>query len=233
MNSPTGSPVSVLAIEQPALPLLRSSTRKTNPAETRILDLLTSRLCHEMSGPIAAINNGIELLAEEDPDFQRDALALVGDSARRASLQLQFYRFAYGYSHGGATVGAAPQDLANLFFAATRIACNYGETVRILPLASQKLACNLLLVGAEALPRGGGLTINHGPHGLDLQAVGDGVFLSSEIDAALLRETPVAALTSRSVQAYFTAILADTLGCRLVHRTEPRRFQLTAITLPG
>jgi histidine phosphotransferase ChpT len=233
MNSPTGSPISVLAIERPAVSLPRSPAGETDAVEMRILELLTSRLCHEISGPIAAINNGIELLVEEDADFQRVALALIGDSARRASLQLQFYRFAYGFSRGGTTVGAAPPDLANLFFSTTRIACNYDETVRLLPLASQKLACNLLLVGAEALARGGDLTLSYGRHGLELQAVGEGVFLKPEIEAALLLATPVAALTSRTVQAYFTAILADTLGCRLIHSTEPRRFQLTAVTLTG
>src|SRR2546422_11320476 len=73
--------------------------------DMRVLELLTARLCHELSAPIAAINNGVELLAEEDSDpgsspgtsFMRDAAALIGDSARRASSRLQFYRFAYGF----------------------------------------------------------------------------------------------------------------------------------------
>ena len=33
--------------------------------DLRVLELLTARLCHELSGPIAAINNGVELLADE------------------------------------------------------------------------------------------------------------------------------------------------------------------------
>ncbi len=233
MNSSTGSSVFARPIDQPSLPLPRPPAGKSDDVETRILELLTSRLCHEMSGPIAAINNGIELLAEEDPDFQRDALALVGDSARRAAFQLQFYRFAYGFSCGSSIVGAAPQELANLFFAGTRIACNYSESVCLLPIASQKLACNLLLVGAEILSRGGSLALTDGPAGLDLQAIGEGAFLSPEAGAALLLATPVAALTSRTVQAYFTGLLADTLGCRLVHRTESRRVLLTAVALAG
>jgi histidine phosphotransferase ChpT len=199
----------------------------------RILELLTSRLCHEMSGPIAAVNNGIELLAEEEGEFRSDALALVGDSARRASLQLQFYRFAYGFSCDRAMAGAAPPELAARFFDATRIACDYGQSVRLLPLESQKLACNLLLVGAEALSRGGSLRLTDGPHGLDLQVVGEIVFLSPEISAALALATPLAALTSRTVQAYFTGLLAEALGCRLVHAAEPRRVRLTAVALAG
>ena len=188
-----------------------------------ILELLTSRLCYEMSGPIAAVNNGIELLAEEEDDFRSDALALVGESARRASRQLQFYRFAYGFSRGRAMAGATPPELAARFFDATRLACDYGESVRLLPLDSQKLACNMLLVGAEALSRGGSLTLTDGPPGLDLQIVGETVFLSPEVCAALALATPVAALTSRTVQAYFTGLLAEALERRLVRRNNAVR----------
>jgi len=178
----------------------------------RVLELLTSRLCHEISGPIAAINNGIELLAEEDPDFQQDALALVGDSAM---------------------VGPAPQDLANQFFATTRIACDYIDSARALPLACQKFACNLLLVGAEILSRGGRLALSDGPGTLDLRAIGEGAFLSSESSTALMVATPVSALTSRTVQPYFTGLLAGALGWRLSHRTEPWGVRLTAVALTG
>src|SRR6516162_1014223 len=71
--------------------------------DMRVLDLLTARLCHELNGPIAAINNGVERRAEDDADpgflfgrgCMRDAASLVSDSARRAGSRLQFYRFAY------------------------------------------------------------------------------------------------------------------------------------------
>jgi histidine phosphotransferase ChpT len=233
MNSSPGSSVLDWTKDKPSFPPSATRVRRGYVVETRLLELLTSRLCHDISGPIAAINNGIELLAEEDPDFHQDALALVGESARRASAQLQFYRFAYGFSCEGAMVGTAPQDLANLFFAATRIACDYGDSIRALPLASQKLACNLLLVGAEILSRGGSLVLSDGPGRLDLQAIGEGAFLSLEASAALMAATPISALTSRTVQPYFTGVLADALGWRLSHRAEPRGVRLTALAVTG
>ena len=55
----------------------RDPQRPGGFADMRILELLTARLCHELSGPIAAINNGVELLAEEDPG--------LGSSANPAS----------------------------------------------------------------------------------------------------------------------------------------------------
>jgi len=213
----------------------------TDALDWRVLELLTARLCHELSGPIAAINNGVELLADEpflangrvDPDFVQDAMALVGDSASRAASRLQFYRFAYGFVHGGLMVGATPDELATRFFEGTRIACDYGDSIRVMPLDWQKLACNLLLTGAEALSRGGSLVLAAGPAGVNVEAIGEFVALSPETSAALTLAIPVAALTSRSVQAYFTGLLAETLGRRLIRTEELRRVQLTAVALTG
>jgi histidine phosphotransferase ChpT len=198
-------------------------------AATRLSALLCARLCHELSGPIAAINNGVELLADEDPDFAHVTVELVGASARQASERLQFYRFAYGFAGGGAVAGARPRELSSRFFDGSRIACEYGESVAILPLDWQKLACNLLLVGAEALPRGGRLVLAAAT--LELEALGEAAVLSSETVAALTLVTPVDALSSRTVQAYFTGLLAASLGCRLVGSAEPRRARLAAVAL--
>jgi histidine phosphotransferase ChpT len=195
-------------------------------AGARLSALLCARLCHELSGPIAAINNGVELLADEDPDFDHVAVELVGDSARQASERLQFYRFAYGFA-GGGVAGARPRELSDRFFDGSRIACEYGESAAVLPLDWQQLACNLLLVGAEALPRGGRLVLA----AATLEAVGEAAMLSSETVAALTLVTPLDALSSRTVQAYFAGLLAASLGYRLVGSAEPRRVQLTAVAL--
>jgi histidine phosphotransferase ChpT len=199
--------------------------------DMRVVELLAARLCHELIGPIAAINNGVELLGDEDPEFLRDAVALVGDSARRAARRLQFYRFAYGFGRVGGITGPPPHELADGFFAATRLACDYREAARALPLDRQKLACNLLLLGAEALPRGGELVLAAGPAGPQLEAAGPGAGLAPQTQAALGLATPVGELTSRTVHAYFTGLLARELGYRAVSlAAEPGRLRLCPAT---
>ena len=104
--------------------------------ELRVVELLAARMCHDLIGPVAAIANGVELLGEDDPDFVRDAVALVGDSAHKANARLQFYRFAYGFGGGGLT-GPAPHQLAAEFFAETAIECEYGPDARAMPIERQ------------------------------------------------------------------------------------------------
>jgi len=198
--------------------------------DLRILALLTARLCHELSAPIGAIGNGAELLGEDDPDFVRDAVTLVQDNARRAANRLRFYRFCYGFGGDTASAGPAPGELAAELFAGTPITCDYTERVRALPLDRQKLGCNLLLVGAEALVRGGLLVLDTTLTGLQLEVAGESASLAPEQAAALSLETPAGAVTARTVQAYFSGLLARAQDSRLDGATpRPGRFRLHSI----
>ena len=231
----TANPAFISTDDRAALSRAGVQDARSQLIDMRLLELLTARLCHELSGPVAAINNGIELLFDEEPGpdpstalaFLRDAVALVGDSAHRVRNRLQFYRFAYGFGGRGATTGAAPHELASGFFAATRIACDYAAGIRKMSPEWQKLACNLLPVGADALPRGGRLSLTDAP--LAIEAVGEPVALSPEARAALALTTPIAELSVRTVQAYFAGLLAKALACRLTVTEEPGRVRLTAI----
>lgn len=195
--------------------------------DARVLDLLAARLCHDLIGPVSAISNGTELLADEDPDFVRDAVALIGDSARKAIRRLQFYRFAYGFRPGG-VVSIAPHALVGELFEETPIACDYPEPVRALPLDWQKLACNLIAVAADALPRGGTLTVGCGKGAISVDVIGEGNGPSAEISQALALEAAVDELTPRTVSAYFAGLLGRQLGCRVLVTGQPGGFRLEA-----
>jgi histidine phosphotransferase ChpT len=202
----------------------------TRPVDLRVVELLAARLCHDLIGPISAISNGVELLTEDAPDFARDAVALVGDSARKANRNLQFYRFAYAFG-GGRLAGPAPHLLAAEFFAETAIECDYRAAAQALPLDQQKLACAMLALAGEALPRGGQLVLSAGPTGPEIDASGAGPGPSPEIRAALALAVPPAELTSRTVGGYFTGLLAEALGWRLAVTDRPGGFRLSTAPL--
>lgn len=202
----------------------------TRPIDLRVVELLAARLCHDLIGPISAISNGVELMADEEPDFVRDAIALVGDSARKASRNLQFYRFAYAF-RGGELAGPAPCLLAAEFFAETQIECDYQEAARALPLEQQQLACTMLALAGEGLPRGGRLVLSAGAVGPEISATGAGSGPSPEIRAALTLAAPTAELTSRTVGGYFAGLLAEAQGWRLIVADQPGGFRLSTAIL--
>ncbi|MBV8237153.1 MAG: histidine phosphotransferase, partial [Sphingomonas sp.] len=63
--------------------------------------LLCSRLCHDLLSPVGALNNGLELLADEtDPAMRERCLELMNDSARTSANKLKFFRLAFGAAGG-------------------------------------------------------------------------------------------------------------------------------------
>lgn len=193
--------------------------------DLRVSELLMARLCHDLAGPIAAIGNGAELLDDDDPDFARQAATLIGDSAGTAARRLQLFRFAYGFS-AGALAGPPPHLLAGEYFSGGPITCDYSEAARGLDPAWQRLGCNLLMIAAEALPRGGRLALLAEGDGVAVAAHGDGTGPSAEMGAAMSSSAPVETLTSRTIGAYFAGLLARALGRRLRVAAEPGGFRI-------
>jgi histidine phosphotransferase ChpT len=205
---------------------MRPSLVMTIAIDMRVLELLASRLCHDLAGPIAAISNGAELLTDDDPDFVRQAAALIGDSAGTAAKRLQLFRFVYGFS-AGATAGLPPHVLVGDYFTVGSVACEYPESVRQLEPEWQRLGCGLLMIAGEALPRGGKLALEAPAGSVAVAAIGEGAGPTNEIGHALALTTGVEALTSRTVGAYFTGLLAKSLGHRLRVMAEAGGFRIS------
>jgi histidine phosphotransferase ChpT len=180
----------------------------------RLAECLAARLCHEWVGPLGAIANGVELLAE-DSEFAAEATALVARSSGEAVSRLHFYRLAYGATVEIKTGDAEAALLAH--FAEGRHRCEWPAGWRPDDWRWVKLALNLFVVAMETLPRGGVLRLSApGPTGLVLSCIGENVRLPPNFDALADPGIAAAEITPRTVQTIFTAHLARGLGAALV-----------------
>ena len=84
----------------------------------------------------------------------------------------------------------------------------------------------MLAVAAASLLRGGRLVVRDAP--LTIEGYGEGASLSAEARHALRLATPIAALTARTVQPYFTGLLAKALGRAMEAAAAPGKIRLTA-----
>jgi histidine phosphotransferase ChpT len=204
--------------------------------DIRVVELLCGRLCHELISPVAAVNNGVEFLGEDDPEFVKEAMTLIGQSARRAGQRLQFYRFAYGTAGASAVADGSAFDgneLCQGLLEGGKARTTWAEAARGLPAAWQRLACNMVVVASEVLPRGGTIDVRprrgRGGPGIEVAAEGDSLNVSAELEAVLAEDVAIDALTARTVHGYYTAVLARQLGVRLALAAEGgRRCVLTA-----
>jgi len=214
----------------------RTSDFMQQTMDIRVFELLASRLCHDLVGPVGAVNNGMELLEEDDEAGMVDeAVGLVRVSARQGADALQFYRMAYGMA--GSQVGS---DLTEL----GKLAGQYLDSERIeldWRMASQpegaeglgKLLLNLAAFAAECLPRGGRVVVESQSEDTPLRArvtaEGEGCRIREEGIAALDDAAEVDVLTPRSVQGYFVKLLVRRLGGDLhIEDSEPGRLVFKA-----
>lgn len=171
--------------------------------------LLSSRLCHDLLSPISALHNAVELIEEEDSkDLHDQALALIGDSARQAAHKLTFFRLAFGSAGGaGRTEARAVKEAASGYMADQRASLSWRCSMPDMTLKRAKIALNLLLLMASALPRGGEVILSVEEGRIGAAALGDRLMFDEALESLLNGERLadssreiVADLVSRLVQ---------------------------------
>ena len=128
-----------------------------------LASLLCSRLCHDLLSPVGALNNGVELLADEqDPEMRERCMELLADSARATANKLKFFRLAFGAGGGfGELVDTreAKGAIEGLYGAEKRIELGWMVGEERLPKGAVKLLLNLTMLAGDALVRGGRLDV--------------------------------------------------------------------------
>jgi histidine phosphotransferase ChpT len=198
--------------------------------DLRVVELLCSRLCHDLVSPVGAINNGVELIEEMGAEMGNDALDLISRSGQQAATRLQLFRLSYGAAGSEPSVTAAMVKTAlQAWFEGSKIRLDWQPGVLAAGVPGQaKLVINTALLGEEALPFGGVLHIVADPDALRIVAEGDRAALKPDARAALAGGVAVEELTPRTVQAFVTGRFAEHFGLALtVDDGPPGRVEFT------
>ena len=194
--------------------------------ELRVMDLLISRLCHDLISPAGAIVNGIELVEEfgEDDmageDMTGEAMSLVGRSARQLSAKLSLFRVAFG---SAGERDNFPVDecrrLLDGYLQEGKVRLDWGLDRLPPEPGSARLLLLLGIIAAETLPRGGLLRIEGGPVEFRALAQGEGARLEAATEGALeagrADAGAPAELDARMAPAYLAGMLAARRGNRV------------------
>ena len=172
--------------------------------------LLCSRLCHDLLSPVGALNNGLELLADEhDPDMRARCLELLSESAKASANKLKFFRLAFGAAGGfGETIDSreARAAIEGLFGDTHRVKLGWLVEDPVLPKAGIKVLLNLALIAGDALIRGGQLDVGAECVGKQMEIVvradGPRIVLDNELRTALTGAGENAVITPRAAAAY-------------------------------
>lgn len=127
--------------------------------EIEFTQTLMAKFCHELSGVLGAINNGIELL-EEDGPIKDEAASLVSISAKQAISRLIFYRQAYGISKssGESSLGYFTH-IINDFLDGTKSSFTIEEDDAIFSNEVIKIFLSLIVYTNNCLISGGKISV--------------------------------------------------------------------------
>lgn len=187
--------------------------------DVTILELMASKLCHDIISPVGAVSNGVEFLEEMGADAGEEATSLIAFSANQASAKLQAFRF--GYGAGGADSSIKPEDIYNSFEKMIapdgKIKQSWDPYTEIgpdeRPAGMCKAIMNCLLLCTECLPKGGEIVLTPvSAETIELCATGENANFDSESLDALNMKKEASALSPKLVHAYLTGILARHYG---------------------
>ena len=209
-----------------------------NPVD--LASLLCSRLCHDLMSPVGALNNGIELLADEqDPDMREKCLELLADSARASANKLKFFRLAFGAAGGfGEEIDTAEAQAAleGVFGPERRIELGWVVSEGKLPKGAVKLLLNLALLAGDALVRGGRLDVGAESRDrvieLVIRADGPRILLDPALRETLAKGANGGAVEPRAAGAWLAHNLAAEAGGAVQLSDPSSAVLLIGATLP-
>lgn len=205
-----------------------------------LASLLCSRLCHDLLSPVGALNNGIELLSDEqDPEMRERCLELLAESARASANKLKFFRLAFGAAGGfGAEIDTreARAALEGLFGPEKRIELGWMVGDDKLPKDVVKLLLNLAMIAGDALVRGGRLDIGAERTGtateLVIRAEGPRILLDPVLRATLAGGAD-GQVEPRAAAAWLAHGLAEGAGGAIRLSDSGEAVLLIGADLPG
>ncbi len=188
--------------------------------DTRVLEQLASKICHDLVSPVGAVNNGVEFLEDMGPDALEDALGLIKYSAAQASAKLQAFRLAYGA--GGADPNIKPEDIQRAFSALISAEGKVSQSWDpFAPLGQKeknppgfcKILMASLMLGQEFLPKGGTISVRAGEPGHTIvTAEGEVANVKEGVEDALKGKTDPDTLTPQLVHPYALGQIAELHG---------------------
>jgi histidine phosphotransferase ChpT len=194
----------------------------------RVLELVASRICHDLVSPVGAINNGVELMQEMGADAGEEAVALILSSAQQASIRLKCFRLAYGAAGTDKNIGFREvKDVFTDWLTAGRVQVEFepGFDAKFSTPPRGFFKCLLnLMIFAEECNRGEGkvfVSAMEGEKGIKVLATGKQAALRDGADAAFKGETAADDLDPRSVHAYITGKFIAYFGFQASHQVQP------------
>lgn len=205
-----------------------------------VAELLTAKFSHDISGPVGAINNGVEFLTEAEFEMKDQAIALVEASAQEAVARIQFFRAAYGVTKetGEANLDKL-KNLINNYFSFGKCDINWAikyvpDSPFVINQTLSKLLINIIIVAKSSVLINGNLEVsitelNATEVAIEVIATGKRIKRPDDCEMLTVSDLKGTILSTKNIQIYYTRRLSDQIGSTITIQSDPERFILKAI----
>ncbi len=183
--------------------------------------LISSKICHDVIGPVGAIHTGLEVLDDDDDEQSRAyALEMIRSFTAQASAKVQFARFAFGAAGSvGATVDTGnAEQIARGFIGQGKHKLSWKVPRGQMSKDKTKLLLNLIACAVTSLTRGGEIVASiRGTltdPAVEVRCIGPGARMPQHL-REFLTTPETHKIDALSVQPYYTCRLARMCGLRL------------------
>lgn len=165
-----------------------------------LLDLLGSRICHDLISPLGAISNGVELLSMNGSAAGPE-MTLISESVENANARIRFFRICFGSAAPSQKI--SQDEVRSILQAISRdgrFAYDWRPTGD-LPRMQVKLAFLILQCFESAMPRGGRISVSL--VGSQWAILGEAQMLKTEPDFWQALTAPESEATPEAAQIHF------------------------------
>ena len=213
-------------------------TEPAEPSDLEIAALISSKICHDVIGPVGAISIGLQLHDEEkDEDARRYAFDMIRNVTSQASVCLEFARFAFGASgSAGALIDLGMAEKISRGYVVNgkgkaKHKLIWNGPAGYMSKDKVKLLLNLIAASITALPKGGEIEVTI-EGGVDqpsfvIACRGIGARFPQHLNE-FITGTDVPPLDAMSIQAYYTTRLARTAGMPIAVAKDGADVRITA-----
>ncbi len=212
-------------------------TMHVAPTDLELAALISSKICHDVIGPVGAIYNGLEILDEDNNlEAKTYAMDVIRNVTEQASAKLQFARFAFGAAgSAGSTIDLSMAEQISRGFVGTgKHKLVWKGAPGHMTKDKAKLLLNMVASSISALPRGGeievSLTGSMEAPTFRITCRGDRARPPQHL-GEFLGQGPTPPLDAMTIQAYYTCRLSGLARMQLAIEQAPDGIVLAAYPL--
>ena len=202
--------------------------------DLEFVEYISAKICHDLSGALGALSNGIEFVDSSDPNVQKKAIELIHISSAQAVDTIKLFRQIYGVAKndGEADLGQL-KELCQMMLKEKKINLeflipNSLPSERALNPQIAKLMLAVVYFAKAELIHGGGITISihhHGDHNsINIVAQGKDMKIKSDCHKIMLGKED-AEISSMNIDSYYIRRLRESMNSEVTIKESADRVE--------